>query len=87
MAYSRAGNVTQAEAHLRQRRPGEIRPPNPLMEAMDAMLESAVAFQEVRGAHALDEGQWAAAADYFRKGIELAPTSHRIDTSSAPHWQ
>ncbi len=86
MAYRGAGNVTQAEAHLRQRRPGEIRPPDPLMEAMDAMLESAVAY-EVRGAHALDEGQWAAAADYFRKGIELAPDEpsyrHKLGTALA----
>ena len=86
MAYRGMGNLEQAEAHLRQRAPGEILPPDPLREQLDSLLESAVAY-EVRGAHALDEGEWTAAADYFRKGIELAPTEpslrHKLGTALA----
>ena len=86
MAYRGMGNLEQAEAHLRQRGPGEILPPDPLREQLDALLESAVAY-EVRGAHALDEGEWTAAADYFRKGIDLAPTEpslrHKLGTALA----
>jgi tetratricopeptide (TPR) repeat protein len=86
MAYRGMGNVERAEAHLRQRGPGEILPPDPLRAQLDGLLESAVAY-EVRGAHALDQGEWAAAADYFRKGIELAPTEpslrHKLGTALA----
>jgi tetratricopeptide (TPR) repeat protein len=86
MAYRGMGNVEQAEAHLRQRGPGEILPPDPLREQLDGLLESAVSY-EVRGAHALDEGDWIAAANYFRKGIELAPTEpslrHKLGTALA----
>ena len=50
------------------------------------MLESAVAY-EVRGAQALDESNWVAAADYFRKGVALAPNEpslrHKLGTALA----
>jgi tetratricopeptide (TPR) repeat protein len=80
------GEVPKAEAHLRARGPGDIRPPDPLMQELDAILESAVAY-EVRGAQALDESNWTAAADYFRKGIALAPNEpslrHKLGTALA----
>jgi tetratricopeptide (TPR) repeat protein len=86
MAFRGAGNLERAEAHLKLRGPGQIRPPDPLMMELDAVLESAVAY-EVRGARALDEGQWAEAAGYFRKGIELAPNEpsyrHKLGTALA----
>jgi tetratricopeptide (TPR) repeat protein len=86
MAYRGMGNLEQAAAHLRARGPGEIKPPDPLMEQLSTLLESAVAY-EVRGAQALDESQWEAAAMYFRKGIELAPGEpslrHKLGTALA----
>ncbi len=86
MAYRGMGNLEQAAAHLRARGPGEIRPPDPLMEQLSTLLESAVAY-EVRGAQALDESKWEAAATYFRKGIELAPGEpslrHKLGTALA----
>jgi tetratricopeptide (TPR) repeat protein len=86
MAYRGMGNLEKAAAHLRQRGPGEIRPPDPLMDQLAELLESAVAY-EVRGAQALDEGKWEAAATYFRKGIELAPGEpslrHKLGTALA----
>jgi tetratricopeptide (TPR) repeat protein len=86
MAYRGMANLERAEAHLRQRGPGEILPPDPLMQQLDELLESAVAY-EVRGARALDDGRWAEAATYFRKGIELAPEEpslrHKLGTALA----
>lgn len=86
MAYRGIGDVPKAEAHLRARGPGDIRPPDPLMQELDAILESAVAY-EVRGAAALDESNWVAAAEYFRKGIALAPNEpslrHKLGTALA----
>jgi tetratricopeptide (TPR) repeat protein len=86
MAYRGMGNPEKAAAHLRERGPGEILPPDPLMQQLSELLESAVAY-EVRGARALDEGKWAAAATYFRKGIELAPGEpslrHKLGTALA----
>jgi tetratricopeptide (TPR) repeat protein len=86
MAYRGAGNLERAEAHLKLRGPGQIRPPDPLMIELDTVLESAVAY-EVRGARALDEGKWAEAEGYFRKGIELAPDEpsyrHKLGTALA----
>jgi tetratricopeptide (TPR) repeat protein len=86
MAYRGMGNLEQAEAHLRQRAPGEILPPDPLREQLDGLLESAVAY-EVRGARALDDAEWTKAVEYFRKGIELAPGEpslrHKLGTALA----
>jgi tetratricopeptide (TPR) repeat protein len=86
MAYRGLGDTQKAQAHLLARGPGEIRPPDPLMRELDMMLESAVAY-EVRGAAALDESNWAAAAEYFRKGVALAPNEpslrHKLGTALA----
>jgi tetratricopeptide (TPR) repeat protein len=86
MAYRGMGDVPKAEAHLRVRGPGDIRPPDPLMQELDSLLESAVAY-EVRGAQALDESNWVAAAEYFRKGVALAPNEpslrHKLGTALA----
>jgi tetratricopeptide (TPR) repeat protein len=86
MAYRGMGDAQKAAAHLRERGPGEILPPDPLMHQLSELLDSAVAF-EVRGARALDEGNWAAAATYFRKGIALAPGEpslrHKLGTALA----
>jgi tetratricopeptide (TPR) repeat protein len=86
MAYRGMGDTAQAEMHLRARGPGEVRPPDPLMHELDSILESAVSY-EVRGAAALDEGNWEGAAEAFRKGIALAPEEpslrHKLGTSLA----
>jgi tetratricopeptide (TPR) repeat protein len=84
MAYRGIGDLAKADAHMRQRGPGEIHPPDPLMLELESLLESAVAY-EVRGAKALDERDWASAAASFRKGIELAPNEpslhHKLGTA------
>ena len=84
MAYRGLAQPEKAEAHMRLRAPGDIRPPDPLMGELEMLLESAVAY-EVRGAAALDDRDWKTAASYFRKGIELAPNEpslhHKLGTA------
>jgi tetratricopeptide (TPR) repeat protein len=84
LAYRGLGNTEKAEAHMRQRGPGDIRPPDPLMLDLESVLESPVAY-EVRGAKALDERDFKRAADAFRKGLELAPDEpslhHKLGTA------
>jgi tetratricopeptide (TPR) repeat protein len=76
MAYRGVGDVTKAEMHLRQQGPRPVQAHDLLMEAIDAMVESAAVY-EVRGVRALDEGRWAAAAEAFRKAVVLAPDEPR----------
>ena len=84
MAYRGLGQQDKADAHLRLRAPGTIRPSDPLMSELETILESPVAY-EVRGAKALDERDFTAAATYFRKGIDLAPGEpalhHKLGTA------
>ncbi|HJZ70932.1 MAG TPA: tetratricopeptide repeat protein [Vicinamibacterales bacterium] len=84
MAYRGLGQQDKADAHMRLRRPGTIRPSDPLMSELATILESPVAY-EVRGATALDHGDFTAAATYFRKGLDLAPGEpslhHKLGTA------
>ena len=84
LAYRGLREMDKAEAHMRQRAPGEILPRDPLMLELERVLESPVAY-EVRGAKALDERDWKRAAADFRKGIELAPAEaslhHKLGTA------
>ncbi len=72
MAYRALGDRARAEAHLRRRGRTALRPADPWMAEVDALLESARAY-ETRGNEALDRGEWGAAADLFRRGLALAP--------------
>ena len=74
MAYRGLGEVGKADVHLRQRGDVEIGPPDPWMQELSGLLQSAVAYEN-RGMRALGRGEYAAAASYFRKGLELAPDS------------
>jgi tetratricopeptide (TPR) repeat protein len=72
MAYRGLGDLKQSEAHLAQQGKVDPRPVDPLMREIDVLLESSEAYN-VRGGAELAAGHWAAAADQFRKGLELAP--------------
>jgi len=84
MAYRQSGDLGRADQHVRQRGPGEIQPSDPLMQELQSVLESAVAY-EVRGGRALDAHDWAAARTLFSKGLELAPDDpslhHKLGTA------
>ena len=71
-AYRGAGQIERAEAHLRQRGPGQIGPPDPLMQEVAELLRSPVRF-ETQGDRALARGEFPKAVDAFRSGLELAP--------------
>ena len=84
MAYRGLGDVDWAQAHLGQRGDIETRVVDPMMWELDDLLQGAEAYN-ARGGRALAAGNWAAAAEYFRKGLELAPADlslrHRLGTA------
>ena len=83
MAYRALGNDARAEAHLRRRKSAALRPADPLLAEVDALLESARAY-ETRGNDALDREEWSEAEALFRRGLELDPDHpglrHRLGT-------
>jgi tetratricopeptide (TPR) repeat protein len=84
MAYRGRGDMAKAEVELARKGDIEPRPADPLMRELDALLESAEAYN-VRGGRELDAGNWAAAAEDFRKGLALKPADpslrHRLGTA------
>ena len=84
LAYRATGDLRRAEAHLAQRGGTDIGPPDPLMQELSGLLESAPAY-EFRGIRALERGQADAAADLFRRGLALEPDTaslrHRLGTA------
>jgi tetratricopeptide (TPR) repeat protein len=71
-AYGGLGNQQKAQVHLALHGTVALTPADPLMQRLDALLNSSLAY-EVSGADALDRGDVAGAADSFRKGIEVTP--------------
>jgi tetratricopeptide (TPR) repeat protein len=86
MAYRGLGDVGKAEAHLKLQGKDDPRPVDPLMAEIDTLIQTPEAYN-VRGGQALDAGQWAQAAEYFRKGLEINPNDvslrHRLGTALA----
>lgn len=74
MAYRGLGNAALAQTHLEQKGDVKVRPQDPLMSALDEVLESPRAY-DIRGGRSLETGDWADAAAKFRKGLELDPAS------------
>ena len=86
MAYRSLGDLAKAEAHLKLQGKDDPRPPDPLMAEIDTLIQTPEAYN-VRGGQALDAGQWAQAAESFRKGLEINPGDvslrHRLGTALA----
>ena len=72
LALRGLGDTERAETHLRLQGDVEIVPPDPLRQELDELLESANAYN-IRGGRALDAGNYRAAADLFRRGLDLDP--------------
>lgn len=83
-AYRSMGQLDRASAHVAKRGVGRPAPRDPLMAAFEAVLQSPLNF-ETQGLRALESGQVAQAADFFRKGLALAPDDpkllHRLGTA------
>jgi tetratricopeptide (TPR) repeat protein len=86
LAYRGAGALDKAQAHLVPQGTGELKPADRLLDEVDASLESPVSY-EIRGARALAEGNWDAAATLFRNGVDLQPDEpslrHKLGTALA----
>ena len=84
LAYRGAGDRENAETHFRQRSSGAIVPADPLMEELEHLVHSAIAY-EVRGTRALNTGDISTAAELFREGLELEPANpsllHKLGTA------
>ena len=84
MAYRGLGDLAKAEVHLKEGGKGDVAVPDPLMQEVRGLLRSATSFESL-GVAALERGDSAGAAMYFRKGIEVAPDSaslhHRLGTA------
>ena len=84
MAYRGLGDSETAEMHLRLQGDIETPTPDPLKQALDELLESPNAYN-IRGGRALEVGNYPLAADYFRRGLALAPDDpslhHRLGTA------
>ena len=84
MAYRGLGDDAKAEEHLRLRENAEIRPADPLMEALDSLLDTASTY-ESGGLAALEREEWPAAIEQFRQGLERDPDDpglrHRLGTA------
>ena len=84
LAYRELGDMARAEANMRMRGTTDIGPPDPVMQDMAGLLESAPSY-EFRGIRALERGQAPEAADLFRRGLALEPRTaslhHRLGTS------
>ena len=83
LAYRGLGRLDRAEEHMRQRTDVAILAEDPLMEALDTLIESPRAYER-RGNRALTRRDWVTAAGYFRRGLVLEPGDptlrHRLGT-------
>lgn len=83
MAYRGLGDQQRAESHLQQRGTLQTKP-DPLMKALDELLNSALTYErnaDVAGSR----GEWSEAVEYLRKAVALAPTRasphHKLGTA------
>ena len=86
MAYRGLGDLARAEAHLKHQGKDDPRPTDPLMGEIDTLVQTPEAYN-VRGGQALDGGQWAQAAEYFRRGSKSIRPTSRCATASARRWR
>lgn len=86
MAYRGLGNQEKAQAHLALRGTLALKPQDPLMDRLNALLNSALSY-EVSGADAMDRGDFKAAEQSFRSGVQVAPKEpslhHKLGTALA----
>lgn len=72
MAYRGLGQTEKAELHLARRSEGDVLVPDPLMQDVQQLLQSATSLESL-GIRALANGQPKAAVGYFERAVALAP--------------
>jgi tetratricopeptide (TPR) repeat protein len=86
LAYRSAGQPDKARAHLRLQGTTPLRPPDPIFEEIELLLETPVAY-ELRGAREMSAGKYDEAIATFQKGVALAPDEpalrHKLATCLA----
>jgi tetratricopeptide (TPR) repeat protein len=79
-AYRGLGDTARAEAHLKSWKNTDILVPDRLRLELDLSLESGLSY-ELRGVRALESRDFKAAEEFFRKGVELTPTTTALGRS------
>ena len=80
MAYRGLGDTAQADAHLKLWRNTDVPVPDPLSEELDLALTSGLSF-ELRGARALAQKDFVAAAEFFKRGVDITPGTTMLGRS------
>jgi tetratricopeptide (TPR) repeat protein len=80
MAYRGLGDTAKAEEHLKLWKNTEVLVPDPFRRELDLALESGLSY-ELRGVRALEQRDFKAAEDFFRKGIEITPGTSPLGRS------
>lgn len=79
-AYRGLGDVARAEEHLKRWRNTDVLVQDPLREELDLALESGLSY-ELRGVRVMTDGDYMAAADYFRRGVALTSGATQLGRS------
>ena len=82
MAYRGLGDTAKAEEHIKLWKNTEVLVPDPLRRELDLALESGLSY-ELRGVRALEQRDFTAAADFFKKGVDYHPWHGRAWTLAA----
>ena len=80
LAYRGLGDTAKAEAHLKQWRNTDLLVPDPFRQELDLALDSGLSF-ELRGIRALEQRDFKAAAEFFKKGVDITPGTTTLGRS------
>ena len=80
MAYRGLGDTAKAEEHLKLWKNTEVLVPDPFRRELDLALESGLSY-ELRGVRALEQRDFKAAADFFKKGVDITPAASALGRS------
>ncbi len=83
MAYRGLGDTAKAEEHLKLWKNTEVLVPDPFRQELDLALESGLSY-ELRGVRALEQRDFKAAANFFKKGVDITPGYLRARAIAAP---
>jgi len=80
MAYRGLGDTAKAEEHLKLWKNTEVLVPDPFRQELDLALESGLSY-ELRGVRSLEQRDFKAAENFFRKGVDITPGTSALGRS------